>query len=44
MVTIWAGIDAEKREHHCLVIDGDGIRLLPQRVKNGGEALLHFIA
>ncbi len=23
MVDIWAGIDAGKREHHCVVIDGD---------------------
>ncbi len=44
MVDMWAGIDAGKREHHCVVIDGDGIQLLSQRVTNGEDTLLGLIA
>jgi hypothetical protein len=36
---LWAGIDAGKSEHHCLVIDTDGQRLLSRRVAND-EAVL----
>ena len=44
MVDMWAGIDAGKREHHCVVIDGDGTQLLSQRVTNDEETLLGLIA
>ena len=36
---LWAGIDAGKSEHHCVVIDADGQRLLSRRVAND-EAVL----
>jgi transposase len=36
---LWAGIDAGKSEHHCLVIDTDGQRLHSRRVAND-EAVL----
>jgi len=36
---LWAGIDAGKSDHHCVVIDTDGQRLLSQRVAND-ETLL----
>ncbi len=44
MVDIWAGIDAGKREHHCVVIDEDGTQLLSQRITNDEETLLGLIA
>ncbi len=44
MVDIWAGIDAGKRGHHCVVIDVDGTQLLSQRVTNDEEILLGLIA
>ncbi len=44
MVDIWAGIDAGKREHHCVVINGDGTQLLSQRITNDDETLLGLIA
>lgn len=34
MGQIWAGVDAGKTYHHCVVIDGDGRRLLSRRVAN----------
>jgi transposase len=37
---LWAGIDAGKTEHHCVVIDGDGTKLLSQRFKNRETAIL----
>lgn len=40
MPQLWAGIDAGKTEHHCVVIDGDGTKLLSRRFKNReGEIL-----
>jgi transposase len=44
LVQLWAGIDAGKSHHHCFVIDGDGNRLLSQRVPNDEPALLQLIA
>lgn len=41
---LWAGIDAGKAHHHCVVIDADGNRLLSQRVPNDEPALLDLIA
>ncbi|WP_414686019.1 IS110 family transposase [Mycobacterium sp.] len=40
---LWAGVDAGKSEHHCVVIDADGNRLLSQRVLNDETALLELI-
>ncbi|MDI9919256.1 IS110 family transposase [Rhodococcus sp. IEGM 1379] len=34
MKPLWAGIDAGKGHHHCVVIDSDGTRLLSRRVAN----------
>lgn len=31
---LWAGIDAGKAHHHCVVIDSDGTQLLSRRVAN----------
>lgn len=36
---LWAGVDAGKSEHHCVVIDVDGKRVLSRRVPND-EVLL----
>ncbi|WP_422226630.1 IS110 family transposase [Mycobacterium sp.] len=41
---VWAGVDAGKADHHCMVIDGDGQRLLSRRVGNDETALLELIA
>jgi transposase len=41
---IWAGIDAGKREHHCVVIDEAGKKLLSERVENDESVLLELIA
>lgn len=43
MATVWAGIDAGKRAHHCVVIDQTGTVLLSQRVDNDETALLELI-
>jgi transposase len=40
---LWAGIDAGKSDHHCVVIDSDGQRLLSQRVANDETALLELM-
>jgi hypothetical protein len=44
LVQLWAGIDAGKAHHHCVVIDADGKRLLSQRIPNDEPALLELIA
>jgi transposase len=44
MTAIWAGIDAGKRAHHCVVIDTTGRILLSRRVVNDESALLELIA
>ncbi len=44
MVQLWAGVDAGKTHHHCVVIDVDGARLYPQRVANDESALLNLLA
>jgi transposase len=41
---VWAGVDAGKADHYCMVIDGDGQRLLSRRVANDEAALLELIA
>jgi transposase len=40
---VWAGIDIGKEHHHCVVIDGEGRRLLSQRILNDEAALLALI-
>jgi len=40
---LWAGVDAGKLDHYCVVIDADGKRLLSRRVANDEAALLELI-
>lgn len=44
MTQIWAGIDAGKTHHHCVVIDETGKRLLSRRVENDEPELLEMLA
>jgi transposase len=44
MTAVWAGIDAGKRAHHCVVIDPAGRLLVSRRVVNDESALLELIA
>ena len=44
MPTLWAGIDAGKRAHHCVVIDCDGTVQLSRKVGNDETALLELFA
>ncbi|MFJ7063175.1 IS110 family transposase [Streptomyces microflavus] len=44
MTAIWAGIDAGKTHHHCVVIDEGGRRLLSRRVANDEPELLELLA
>ena len=41
---VWAGVDAGKADHYCMVIDGDGQQLLSRRAANDEAALLELIA
>lgn len=43
MPRIWAGIDAGKRSHHCVVLDEHGNVLLSTKVDNDETALLELI-
>ncbi|GHJ97754.1 IS110 family transposase [Streptomyces sp. NE5-10] len=43
MAAIWAGIDAGKTHHHCVVIDESGRRLLSRRVANDEPELLELL-
>lgn len=43
MPRIWAGIDAGKRSHHCVVLDEHGDVLLSRKVDNDETALLELI-
>jgi len=40
---LWAGTDAGKAEHHCTVIDADGVKVLSRRVPNNEPELLELI-
>jgi transposase len=40
---LWAGVDAGKSEHYCVVIDADGKRVLSRRVANDEAALMELI-
>jgi len=41
---LWAGVDAGKSDHYCMVIDADGKRLLSRRVANDEAALEELIS
>jgi transposase len=43
MDRVWAGVDAGKAHHHCVVIDADGRKLLSRRVANDEPELLALI-
>lgn len=43
MTLVWAGIDAGKTDHHCVVIDESGRRLLSRRVANDEPELLELL-
>lgn len=43
MARVWAGVDAGKTHHHCVVIDADGGKLLSRRVANDEPELLELI-
>jgi transposase len=43
MAQVWAGVDAGKTHHHCVVIDSDGKRLLSRRVANDEPELIALI-
>ncbi|WP_374976633.1 IS110 family transposase [Microbacterium trichothecenolyticum] len=44
MRQLWAGIDAGKTHHHCVVIDEAGRQLLSRRVRNAEDDLLDLLA
>lgn len=44
MSRIWAGIDAGKTHHHCVVLDADGGKSLSRRVANDEPELLTLLA
>jgi transposase len=44
MARVWAGVDAGKAHHHCVVIDADGRKLLSRRVANDEPELLVLIS
>jgi transposase len=44
MARVWAGVDAGKTHHHCVVIDADGTKLLSRRVANDEPELLALIS
>jgi transposase len=44
MGRIWAGVDAGKTHHHCVVLDVEGRKLLSRRVANDEPELLALLA
>ncbi|RKE04986.1 transposase [Streptomyces sp. TLI_171] len=44
MSGIWAGIDAGKGHHHCVVLKAEGGKLLSRRVANDEPELLRLVA
>lgn len=44
MPALWAGIDAGKTHHHCVVLDAEGQRMLSRRVANDETELVGLIA
>ncbi|WP_300590809.1 IS110 family transposase [Microbacterium sp.] len=43
MSRFWAGVDAGKHHHHCVLIDDDGKHVLSRRVPNDEHDLLNLI-
>jgi transposase len=43
MPELWAGIDAGKAHHHCVLIDDEGNRLLSRKVANDEAALTQLL-
>ena len=43
MPELWAGIDAGKAHHHCVLIDDEGNRLLSRKVANDEAALTELL-
>jgi transposase len=43
MPELWAGIDAGKANHHCVLIDDEGNRLLSRKVANDEAALTELL-
>lgn len=41
--TLWAGVDAGKAAHHCVVINADGQRVLSRRIVNDETVLTDLI-
>jgi transposase len=41
---LWAGVDAGKAHHHCVVINAEGDKVLSRRVPNNETELLELIA
>lgn len=41
---LWAGVDVGKSEHHCVVVDVDGKRVLSRRVANNEATLGELIS
>nr|WP_184870343.1 IS110 family transposase [Kutzneria kofuensis] len=41
---LWAGVDAGKAHHHCVVINAEGDKILSRRVPNNEAELLELIA
>ena len=41
---LWAGVDAGKSEHHCVVLDTDDKRVLSRRVANDEATLAELIS
>lgn len=44
MPRLWAGVDAGKTHHHCVVIDEDGTRLLSRKIGNDEDDILALLA
>jgi transposase len=44
MARVWAGVDAGKAHHHCVVIDADGRKMLSRRVPNDEPELLALVS
>lgn len=44
MPQLWAGVDAGKSNHHCVVIDQAGQRLLSRKVANDEDDLLALVS
>jgi hypothetical protein len=40
---LWAGVDAGKSHHHCVVVDAEGDRLYSRKVANDESALVDLI-